>query len=146
MELKGGALCGLESGEAIVLQSELQGTRNMTQNWRGRALVCREVVVKLIGPVTTREGLTLQSELDEHVYASGRKVSVEQLETLSIDRATVQGEWNDTLAPRSQYDQVIQAKLLNVVRRRGRGSGGQSVNGQGAGEQMGSQVDNREGR
>ena len=77
---------------------------HITQNWRGRPLVCREVVVNLIGAVTTKEGLTIQSELDENRYDTGRKVSDEQLETLSIARASFHGEWNYTLAPRSQND------------------------------------------
>ena len=36
----------------------------ITQNWRGRPLVSREVVVNLIGAVTTKGGLTIRSELD----------------------------------------------------------------------------------
>lgn len=75
---------------------------HITQNWRGRPLVCREVVVNLIGAVTTKEGSTIQSELDENRYETGRNVSDEELETLSIARATLHGEWNYTLSPRSQ--------------------------------------------
>ena len=77
---------------------------HITQNWRGRPLVCREVVVNLIGAVRTKEGLTIQSELDENRYETGRKVSDEELARLSIDCATFHGEWNYTLAPRSQND------------------------------------------
>ncbi len=76
-----------------------------TQNWRGRPLVCREVVVNLIGAVTTKEGLTIQSELDENCYKTGRKVTDEELERLSINRAAFHGEWNYTL--RSRNDEVV---------------------------------------
>ncbi len=73
---------------------------HITQNWRGRPLVCREVVVNLIGAVTTKQGLRIQSELDENSYESGRKVTDEEMEQLSIERADFHGEWNYTLVPR----------------------------------------------
>ena len=80
---------------------------HLTQNWRGRSLVCCEVIVNLIGAVTTKEGLTIQSELDENQYEIGRKVTKEEMEGLSINRDTFHGAWNYTLAPRLQNDEVI---------------------------------------
>ena len=71
-----------------------------TQNWRGRPLVSREVVVNLIGAVTTKGGLTIRSELDENSYATGKKVTDEQMKSLSIKRDSFHGEWNYTLSPR----------------------------------------------
>ncbi len=73
---------------------------HITQNWRGRPLVCREVVVNLIGAVTTKQGLRIQSELDENSYESGRKVTDEEMEQLCIERADFHGEWTYTLVPR----------------------------------------------
>ena len=73
---------------------------HITQNWRGRALVSREVVVNLIGAMTTKGGLTIRSELDENRYATGRKVSDEQFKSLSIQRESFHWEWNYTLLPR----------------------------------------------
>ena len=73
---------------------------HITQNWRGRPLVCREVVVNLIGAVTTKQGLRIQSEVDENRYESGRKVTDEEMKQLSIERADFHGEWNYTLVPR----------------------------------------------
>ena len=67
-------------------------------------LVSREVVVNLIGSVTTKGGLTIRSELDESSYETGRKVTPEQINALSIERDKFHGEWNDTLAPRQQMD------------------------------------------
>ena len=72
----------------------------ITQNWRGRPLVSREVVVNLIGAVTTKGGLTIRSELDENSYATGKKVTDEQMKSLSIQRDSFHGEWNYTLSPR----------------------------------------------
>ena len=72
----------------------------ITQNWRGRPLVSREVVVNLIGAVTTKGGLTIRSALDENSYATGKKVTDEQMKSLSIKRDSFHGEWNYTLSPR----------------------------------------------
>jgi Rhodopirellula transposase DDE domain len=73
---------------------------HITENWRGRPLVSREVVVNLIGHTTTKTGLAIQSELDEGNYPTGREVSDEQMETLSIRRDKFHGEWNYTILPR----------------------------------------------
>jgi Rhodopirellula transposase DDE domain len=73
---------------------------HITENWRGRPLVSRAVVVNLIGDTTTETGLTIRSELDEGSYPTGRKVSDEQMEGLSIRREKFHGEWNYTILPR----------------------------------------------
>jgi Rhodopirellula transposase DDE domain len=73
---------------------------HITENWRGRPLVSREVVVNLIGHTTTKTGLAIRSELDEGSYPTGRVVSEEQMEGLSIRRDKFHGEWNYTLLPR----------------------------------------------
>ena len=75
---------------------------HITQNWRGRPLVRREVVVNLIGAVRTKAGLTIQSELDENSYAIGRKVTRQQIKELSLQRDQFHGEWNYTLSPRAK--------------------------------------------
>jgi transposase len=76
---------------------------HITQNWRGRPLVSRQVVVNLIGSTTTRIGLHVQAELDENTYAPGIKVSDEELATLTIERDEFHGEWNYRLIPREQH-------------------------------------------
>jgi hypothetical protein len=73
---------------------------HITENWRGRPLVSREVVVNLIGHTTTKTGLAIRSELDEGSYPTGRKVSDEQMEGLSIKRDKFHGEWNYSIHPR----------------------------------------------
>jgi hypothetical protein len=73
---------------------------HITENWRGRPLVSRAVVVNLIGQTTTGTGLAIRSELDEGSYPTGRKVSDEQMEGLSIRREKFHGEWNYTILPR----------------------------------------------
>ena len=55
---------------------------HITNNWRGRPLVSREVIVNLIGSTTTDSGLRIRSQLDENSYAAGIKVSDEELAEL----------------------------------------------------------------
>jgi Rhodopirellula transposase DDE domain len=73
---------------------------HITENWRGRPLVSREVVVNLIGHTTTETGLAIRSELDEGSYPTGRKISDEQMEGLPIKRDKFHGEWNYSILPR----------------------------------------------
>ncbi len=72
---------------------------HITENWRGRPLVSREVVVNLIGRTTTETGLSIRSELDDGSYPTGRKVTDEQMKGLSIKRDKFHGEWNYTIIP-----------------------------------------------
>ena len=74
---------------------------HITENWRGRPLVSREVVVNLIGHTTTKTGLTIRSELDENIYPTGREVTAQQLESLAIKRDKFHGEWNYTIRPKT---------------------------------------------
>jgi hypothetical protein len=73
---------------------------HITENWRGRPLVSREVVVNLIGHTTTKTGLEIHSEFNENSYPTGREVTDQQMESLSIKREKFHGEWNYTLVPR----------------------------------------------
>jgi hypothetical protein len=74
---------------------------HITENWRGRPLVSREVVVNLIGHTTTKTGLTIRSKLDENRYPTGREVTHQQMESLAITRDKFHGEWNYTLRPKT---------------------------------------------
>jgi len=73
---------------------------HITENWRGRPLVSRAVVVNLIGHTTTTTGLAIQSALDDHSYPTGREVTAEQMERLALKQEKFHGEWNYTLRPR----------------------------------------------
>jgi transposase len=74
---------------------------HITENWRGRPLVSREVVVNLIGHTTTKTGLAIQSALDENRYPTGREVTAQQIESLAIKQEKFHGEWNYTIHPRT---------------------------------------------
>ena len=75
---------------------------HITNNWRGRPLVSREVVVNLIGSTTTDQGLHIRSQLDQNTYQAGLKVSDQELAELAIERDEFHGEWNYRLRPRNQ--------------------------------------------
>ena len=67
---------------------------HITNNWRGRHLLSRQVVANLIGSVTTEEGLRVKAALDENTYDAGIKVSDADLAAIDIRRDEFQGEWN----------------------------------------------------
>jgi hypothetical protein len=72
---------------------------HITSNWRGRPLLSRQIVVNLIGSVTTQAGLRIRAELDENTYAAGVKVTDEELVGVSIERDEFDGEWNYRIKP-----------------------------------------------
>jgi len=73
---------------------------HITENWRGKPLVSRAVIVNLIGNTKTRTGLTIQAALDENMYPTGIKVSDEELATVRLKRDKFHGDWNYTIRPR----------------------------------------------
>src|SRR6266702_554948 len=80
----------------------------ISQNWRGKPLVSYAVILKLIAATTTEAGLTVQCQLDTNSYLAGRKVSDEEMATLSILPDPFHGEWNYTIQPRTtQIDTII---------------------------------------
>jgi len=72
----------------------------ISQNWRGQPLTSYAVILKLIAATTTKAGLTVQCQLDTNSYPAGRKVSDEEMATLSILPDPFHGEWNYTIRPR----------------------------------------------
>jgi len=80
----------------------------ISQNWRGQPLVSYAVILKLIAATTTEAGLTVQCQLDTNPYPPGRKLSDEDMATLSIQPDTFHGEWNYIISPRAaSIDNVI---------------------------------------
>jgi len=80
----------------------------ISQNWRGKPLTNYAVILKLIAATTTEAGLTVQCQLDTNLYPAGRKISDEEMATLSIQPDSFHGEWNYTILPRTTLiDTVI---------------------------------------
>jgi transposase len=97
-------VCHLPPGTSKWNKIEHRMFCHITNNWRGRPLISREVVVNLIGSTTTDSGLHIRSQLDENTYQAGIKVSDEELAELAIERDQFHGEWNYRLRPREQPD------------------------------------------
>jgi DNA-binding phage protein len=97
-------VCHLPPGTSKWNKIEHRMFCHITNNWRGRPLISREVVVNLIGSTTTGSGLRIRSQLDENTYQAGIKVSDDQLAELDIERDAFHGEWNYRLRPRAQRD------------------------------------------
>jgi transposase len=72
---------------------------HITENWRGRPLISREVVVQLIGSTKTSAGLEIKAGLDQSAYETGIKVSDEELEKINLFREEFHGEWNYQIRP-----------------------------------------------
>jgi transposase len=80
----------------------------ISQNWRGKPLVSYAVILELIAATTTEAGLTVQCQLDTTSYPAGRKISEDEMATLSIQPDSFHGEWNYTILPRvASVDNVI---------------------------------------
>ncbi len=75
---------------------------HITQNWRGKPLVSREAIVSLIGGTTTSTGLTVRAALDTERYATGIKVSDEELAAVQLTPHEFHGDWNYAIKPRKQ--------------------------------------------
>jgi hypothetical protein len=71
----------------------------ITNNWRGRPLLSREVVVNLIGSTTTQTGLKVRAALDETSYPTKQKVTDEEMDAIKITREQFHGEWNYFIRP-----------------------------------------------
>jgi Rhodopirellula transposase DDE domain len=72
----------------------------ITLNWRGRPLTSHEVIVTSIAATTTATGLRVHAELDPGTYATGIKISDQQMAALPVTRHGWHGDWNYTLHPR----------------------------------------------
>src|SRR5947208_7140745 len=72
---------------------------HITQNWRGRPLRSRAMVVNLIGSTTTKAGLHIEAELDSNTYETGIEVSDEELAAVHMKKDKFHGNWNYTISP-----------------------------------------------
>ncbi len=73
----------------------------ITENWRGRPLTSREVVINLIGNTTSKKGLKIQATLDENQYQKGIKVSDKELSSVCLERSEFHGDWNYRIIPQN---------------------------------------------
>ena len=72
----------------------------ITKNWRSKPLETYEIVLSLISSTTTNTGLMVNAKLDLSEYATGIKVTDEELKDVNITRNPLLGEWNYIIHPR----------------------------------------------
>lgn len=72
---------------------------HITENWRGRPLLSRAVIVHLIGNTTTTGGLKINADLDPNGYPKGIKVSDDEMAKINIKKHRFHGDWNYTISP-----------------------------------------------
>ena len=72
---------------------------HISMNWRGRPLASHEVIVKLIGKTSTRNGLRVKAKLDRRKYPTKVKVSNEEMERVKLKPHSFHGEWNYSISP-----------------------------------------------
>ena len=76
----------------------------ISQNWRGKPLTSYAVILKLIAATTTKGGLSVQCQLDTHMYPTGRKVSNEEMASITLVPDAFHGEWNYTILPHGHFN------------------------------------------
>jgi transposase len=92
-------VCHLPPGTSKWNKIEHRLFSHIAMNWRGKPLVSLAVIVSLIGSTKTTRGLHVRSEIDRGSYATGAKVSDEQMAGLHLERHSFHGEWNYTIIP-----------------------------------------------
>ena len=92
-------VCHFPPGTSKWIKIEHKMFSYISKNWRGKPLITRETVVKLIASTKTNKGLEIRSMLDENIYEKGIKVTHEQLAAVNLSQADFHGEWNYTILP-----------------------------------------------
>lgn len=71
----------------------------ISKNWRGRPLETLEIIVNCISSTTTKTGLKIKCAVDYNKYATGIKISDDEIDNIKIIRDEFRGDWNYTIFP-----------------------------------------------
>jgi hypothetical protein len=71
----------------------------ISSNWRGEPLRDYETIVNLIARTTTAKGLKVICRLDRRKYATGRRITDEQMHRINLERHRFHGDWNYVINP-----------------------------------------------
>jgi hypothetical protein len=69
----------------------------ISSNWRGEPLRDYETIVNLIARTTTAAGLKVTCRLDRRKYATGHRISNDEMTRIRLVSAPFHGEWNYTI-------------------------------------------------
>lgn len=93
-------VCHLPPGTSKWNKIEHRLFCHITKNWQARPLTSYEVIVNLIGHTTTKTGLRVFAELDEHKYELAIPVSKQEMSQIRIRPHELNSKWNYTISPR----------------------------------------------
>lgn len=65
--------------------------------WRGEPLVSYETIINFISSTTTTTGLKVKAELDTYEYETGKKITNEQMQSVSVKPHNTHPTWNYTI-------------------------------------------------
>jgi len=68
-------------------------------NWKGEPLMSFETVINLISSTTTRTGLKIKARLDKNFYATGIKITKDDMEKINLRPHEQNPQWNYSLNP-----------------------------------------------
>src|SRR5712691_4690929 len=71
----------------------------ISSNWRGEPLRDYETIVHLIARTTTAKGLQVICRLDRRRYATGRRISDDEMKSINLERHRFHGDWNYIIRP-----------------------------------------------
>ena len=71
----------------------------ISSNWRGEPLRDYETIVNLIARTTTAKGLRVICRLDRRRYATGRRISNEEMKSITLEPNHFHGDWNYIIRP-----------------------------------------------
>jgi len=78
----------------------------ISKNWRGRPLVSLAVIVKLIGSTKIGCGNKVDCIVDKRTYERSIEISDDEFEAIKIKNHKFHGEWNYTIMPRSNNNEM----------------------------------------
>ena len=93
------SVCHFPPGTSKWNKIEHRMFSQISKNWRGRPLESLMVIVNLIAATTTKNGLTIQCQLDLNQYHRGIKISDDELASINIVGDDFHPNWNYTISP-----------------------------------------------
>ena len=93
------SVCHFPPGTSKWNKIEHRMFSQISKNWRGRPLESLMVIVNLIAATTTKNGLTIQCQLDLNQYPRGIKISDDELASINIVGDVFHPNWNYTISP-----------------------------------------------
>ena len=93
------SVCHFPPGTSKWNKIEHRMFSQISKNWRGRPLESLMVIVNLIAATTTKNGLTIQCQLDLNQYPKGIRISDDELASLNIIGDDFHPNWNYTISP-----------------------------------------------